>query len=316
MSNRARETSELPPHFSYHLPSLRVVSLLRTSISCHLSSAGLIQQKTAVLSLKFHFCLVRASQGPFHEGHQVYGGGPNTQHLSLTTTMCFPLIVLLPLSCFLFCRTATTALFIPEINGDCKPNKSYGPYVYQRKRSMVFNERTGSWYSHCNLLVKQWIVLWRLTKALFFFFPSFAFSPPFIFPEESDGENYHQVTKWGTSASLFNYSACFQSWKKISKCTQKIKKKKQKKKKNHKKTLCRESRGKEQVWDICNHVCSAFWPVFRAHRASQWMKQLASASIHKRPCYCSDKPALRDLLEAIHLVFTWLDPYSGTSGAL
>lgn len=179
MSNRARETSELPPHFSYHLPTLRVVSLLRTSTSCHLSSAGLIQQKTTVLSLKFHFCLVRASQGPFHEGHQVYGGGPNTQHLSLTTTMCFPLTVLLPLSCFLFCRTATTALFIPEINGDCKPNKSYGPYVYQRKRSMVFNERTGSWYSHCNLLVKQWIVLWRLTKALFF--PSFAFSPPLYF---------------------------------------------------------------------------------------------------------------------------------------
>lgn len=53
---------------------------------------------------------------------------------------------------------------------------------------MGFTERTGSWCSHCNLLVKQWIVLSRLTKALFFS-PSFAL----FLNEESNGEGYHVV---------------------------------------------------------------------------------------------------------------------------
>lgn len=152
------------------------------------------------------------------------------------------------------------------------------------------------------------------------FFPSFAFlslPPPFFFPEwriwwRELSCSYHQATKWGTSASLFNSFVCFQRVEKKSQSAhRKLKKKKKAEKKNHKKTACRESGGEEQVWDICNHVCSAFWPVFRAHRVSQWMKQLASASIHKRPCYCNDKPSLRDLLELIHVVFTWLGPSSG-----
>lgn len=45
-------------------------------------------------------------------------------------------------------------------------------------------------------------------------------------------------------------------------------------------------------------------------------KTLTVPYAHARPHYCCDKPALRALLEALHLVFTWLGPYSAASGAL
>lgn len=71
---------------------------------------------------------------------------------------------------------------------------------------MGFNERTGSWCSHCNLLVKQWIVLSRLTKALFFLLLLFFFKWRIQWRVLSC--SYQQAMKWGTSASVFNSFVC------------------------------------------------------------------------------------------------------------
>lgn len=71
---------------------------------------------------------------------------------------------------------------------------------------MGFNERTGSWCSHCNLLVKQWIVLSRLTKALFFLLLLFFLKWRIQWRVLSC--SYQQAMKWGTSASVFNSFVC------------------------------------------------------------------------------------------------------------
>lgn len=143
-----------------------------------------------MLNLKSHCCSATAFPSHFPKGHHVYGGGSTSQCPTLIATTRFPLIVLLPFSQFSLCKTATTALFIPEMhhaNGEHKSNKSYSHSVYWGERSMGFNERTGSQCSHRNLLVKQWIVLSRLTKPLFF--------PPllllfFFFNKETNGGGY------------------------------------------------------------------------------------------------------------------------------
>lgn len=120
-----------------------------------------------MLILKSHCCSATAFLSHFPKGHHVSGGGPTT----LIATTHFPLIALLPFSWFYLCREATSALFIPEMhhaNGGHKSNKSCSRSLYWGERSMGFNERTGSQCAHCNLLAKQWIVLSRLTKPLFF----------------------------------------------------------------------------------------------------------------------------------------------------
>ena len=149
-------------------------------------------------------CLAVAFPSPFPKGHRVFA-----QHPLPAAATHFPLLVPLPLIQFSFCRRATAALFSPEMsctNREHKSNKRQSCSVYEGERSMGFNERTGSWCSHCNLLVKQWILLSRLTKALFF--PPLTVFFKWRIQWRGLSCSYQQAMKWGTSASFFNSFVC------------------------------------------------------------------------------------------------------------
>lgn len=143
---------------------------------------------------------------------------------------------------------------------------------------MGFNERTGSWCSHCNLLVKQWIVLSRLTKALFF--PPVTFFFKWRIQWRGLSCSYQQAMKWGTSASLFNSFVC--SLRELNRSLKVHTG--EKTPHNRKKTPRKTTQAKRQTvrvkkkgrWEhgsegFATMFVQHLFPVLRVHRAFQWI---------------------------------------------